>query len=94
MNPKIYKFLTEIKKVPDIDGAYVEVPYDIKTEFGKGRVKVHATFDGMAYNGSVVSMGRHADGSARYMIGVRKAIRAEIGKQPGDYVQVSICERE
>ena len=35
MNPKIYKFLTEIKKVPDIDGAYVEVPYDIKTEFGK-----------------------------------------------------------
>ena len=26
-------------------GAYVIFPYDVREEFGKGRVKVHATFD-------------------------------------------------
>jgi len=38
MNPKIYKFEAEIKKVPGIDGAYIEIPFDVKEEFGKGRV--------------------------------------------------------
>ncbi|WP_398577530.1 DUF1905 domain-containing protein [Streptococcus parasuis] len=32
-------------------------PYDIRQEFGKGRVKVHATFDGHPYDGSIVDMG-------------------------------------
>ena len=32
-------------------------PWDIRKEFGKGRVKVHATFDGVPYDGSVVNMG-------------------------------------
>lgn len=43
MNQKIYAFEATIHKVPDVDGAYVEFPYDVKTEFGKGRVKVHVT---------------------------------------------------
>ena len=43
---KVYEFDTVILKVPDIDGAYIEFPYDVKEEFGKGRVKVYATFDG------------------------------------------------
>jgi hypothetical protein len=30
MNSKIYEFKAVIKKVPDIDGAYVEVPVNIK----------------------------------------------------------------
>ena len=29
----------------DMDAAYVEVPFDIKALFGKGRLLVHATFD-------------------------------------------------
>ena len=33
---KTYRFTAEIKKVPDIDGAYVEIPFDVKEEFGKG----------------------------------------------------------
>ena len=37
MNEKIYEFQAEIKKVPDIDGAYIEFPYDLREEFGKGR---------------------------------------------------------
>lgn len=27
---KIYEFDAEIKKVPDINGAYVEIPFDVK----------------------------------------------------------------
>lgn len=88
MNPKIYEFQAELKKVPDIDGAYIEFPYDVHEEFEKGRVKVNATFDGVAYQGSLVRMG-----TPGHIIGVRKDIRAEIGKQPGDMVLVTIQER-
>lgn len=91
---KFYEFEAEIKKVPDLDGAYVEFPYDIKTEFGKGRVKVHAFFDGEPYDGSIVNMGiKNTDGLICYIIGLRKDIRKKIGKQSGDYVKVTISER-
>lgn len=30
MNDKIYEFDAVIKKVPDIDGAYIEFPFDVK----------------------------------------------------------------
>lgn len=88
MNDKIYKFEAVLKKVPDIDGAYIEFPYDVREEFGKGRVKVHATFDGVPYDGSLVRMK-----TPGHIIGVLKAIRKEIGKQPGDTVLVTIQER-
>ena len=91
MNKKIYAFDALIEKVPDQDGAYIAVPIDIKTEFGKGRVKVHATFDGEPYDGSVVNMGvKNPDGSVCYIIGIRKDIRNKIGKQPGDSIRVTI----
>jgi hypothetical protein len=94
MNPKIYEFDAVIQKVPEQDGAYLAFPYDIKSEFGKGRVKVLATFDGEPYDGSVVNMGvKNPDGSVCYIIGVRKDIRAKIGKQPGDVVRVTVKER-
>jgi hypothetical protein len=95
MDPKTYEFEAVIKKVPEIDGAYVEFPYDLKKEFGKGRVKVHATFDGEPYDGSIVNMGiKNADGSVCYIIGLRKDIRAKISKQPGDNVKVTIKVRK
>ena len=87
----IYEFEAVIQKVPDIDGAYVAFPYDVRAEFGKGRVKVRASFDGEPYDGSIVNMGiKNPDGSACYIIGIRKEIRAKIGKQPGDTVRVTI----
>lgn len=88
MNPKIYEFTAVIWKVPDIDGAYVEIPFDVREEFGKGRVKVHATFDGVGYDGSLVRMGTPC-----HILGLRKDIRARIGKQPGDTVAVRLQER-
>lgn len=88
MNEKIYTFDAVIRKVPDIDGAYVEFPCDVRQEFGRGRVKVRALFDGVPYDGSLVRMG-----TPGHIIGLRKDIRAQIGKQPGDTVWVSIQER-
>ena len=88
-NSKVFKFEAVIQKVPDIDGAYIEFPYDVRAAFGKGRVKVHAEFDGEPYDGSLVRMG-----TACHIIGLRKEIRKKIGKQPGDTVTVKIQERE
>jgi len=91
MNNKIYRFEAEIKKIPDIDGAYIIFPYDIKKEFGKGRVKVQVFFDGIPYTGSIVNMGiKNADGSVCYIIGILKEIRKKINKQAGDMVEVIV----
>ena len=88
MKAKIYEFDAEILKVPDRDGAYIEFPYDVREEFGKGRVKVYATFDGEPYEGSLVRMQ-----TPGHIIGIRKDIRAKINKQPGDTIHVTIKER-
>lgn len=89
MNEVVYEFTAEIKKVPDIDGAYIEIPFDVQEEFGKGRVKVHATFDSEPYDGSMVKMG-----TPMHILGLRKDIREKIGKQPGDMVRVTVQERQ
>ena len=88
MNEKINEFDAELRNVPDIDGAYIEFPYDVRQEFGKGRVKVHAEFDGEPYDGSLVRMK-----TPGHIIGVRKDIRKKINKQPGDRIHVRIRER-
>ena len=95
MNGKVYDYESLLYKAGETGGAYVIFPFDIRKEFGRGRVKVHATFDGEAYDGSIVNMGvKNDDGSICYIIGVRKDIRSRIGKQPGDSVRVTIRERE
>jgi len=86
-----HEFNAIIEKVADQDGAYIAIPFDIKAMYGKGRLKVSATFDGEPYSGSIVNMGvKNPDGSVCYIIGIRKDIRAKIGKQPGDTVNVTI----
>ena len=91
MNNDAYEYDAVIQKVSDQDGAFVEFPWDIKAVFGKGRLKVRATFDGEPYDGSIVNMSvKNPDGSVCYIIGVRKDIRAKIGKQAGEQVCVTI----
>ena len=69
----------------DRGGAFVAVPADVVEALGgKGRIPVHATFDGIAYQGSVVSMG------GQKIIGLLKAIRLELGKQPGEVIAVTL----
>lgn len=94
MNDKIYEFEAVIEAVPEKGGAYVRFPYDIRKEFGKGRVRVYVTFDGEPYHGSIVNMGvKNADGSICYIIGIRKDIRNKIHKQPNDKVWACVSEQ-
>jgi hypothetical protein len=66
-------------------GAFVAIPFDVRAVFGvAGRVPVMATFDGMTYRGSLAKYGD------RHVLGVRKDIRARIGKKPGDTVAVRL----
>ena len=92
---KQYEYDAVIVEDPDNGGAYVAFPWDIRKEFGKGRVKVHATFDGVSYDGSVVNMGvKNEDGEICYVIGALKAIRKQLGKKDGDSIHVVITERK
>lgn len=95
MNQKVYEYESLIYAAGDTGGAYVIFPYDIREEFGRGRVKVHVTFDGEPYDGSIVNMGvKNEDGSICYIIGIRKDIREKIKKQPGDRVLIRCVQRE
>lgn len=91
---KTYEYDQQIQAAESKGGAFVAFPYDVRTEFGRGRIKVHATFDGVPYDGSVVNMGvKNPDGSICYIIGIRKDIRKAIGKDVGNTVHVRISER-
>ena len=63
-------------------------PTVVKALGGGGRIPVEATFDGVPYRGSIVSMG------AGPCIGILKAIRGQIGKDVGDTVTVTIARDE
>lgn len=89
-----YEYDAALHELKDSGGAYVVFPWDLRKETGKGRLKVHATFDGIPYDGSIVNMGlKHPDGSVCYILGVLKAIRAALGKGEGDPIHVIITER-
>jgi hypothetical protein len=66
-------------------GAHVEVPPEVVAALGgKSRIPVWATFDGIAYRGSIARMG---GGS---VLGLLKSIRTQLAKAPGDQVEVSV----
>lgn len=92
---KRYEYDAPLQEDPDSGGAWVAFPWDLRQEFGKGRVKVRALFDGLPYEGSVVNMGvKNSDGSVCYVIGVLKAIRKALNKHSGDSIHVVIEARE
>ena len=89
-----YEYDAVLHELTDNGGAYVVFPWDLRKELGKGRVKVHAEFDRIPYNGSIVNMGlKNPDGSVCYVIGVLKAIRTALEKGDGDTVHVVITDR-
>ena len=85
---RLLEFDAVILQNEGMDAAYVVVPFDIKALFGKGRLLVHATFDGVLYDGQIVKMGTPC-----FIIGLRKDIRKRIGKSFGDMIHVTFCER-
>jgi hypothetical protein len=86
---KKYKFKATIQ--PGIGGgAAVIFPYNVEEEFGtKAHVPVSATLEGVPYRGSLVKCG-----PTRHMLGVLKSIREQIGKGPGDTVEVVLWKDE
>ena len=83
-----------IHETPDNGGAYVIFPWDIREVFGKGRIKVHAEFDGIPYDGSIVNMGiKDSQGNVCYIIGVLKSVREKLKKGDGDSIHIVIEER-
>ena len=88
---KEYSFTAILHESPDKGGAYIIFPYDIRREFGKGRVRVHAEFNGFPYDASIVNMGvKDEHGKICYIIGVLKSIRKQLGKKDGNSIQVKI----
>ena len=86
-----YEYDTVLHEMKDNGGAYVVFPWDIRKEFGKGRIRVHAEFDGIPYDGSVVNMGlKNEDGSICYILGVLKEIRGKLNKHDGDMIHITI----
>ncbi len=94
-NKKRYAFDAVIHAASRKGGAYLIFPWDIREEFGCGRVSVHATFDDVPYEGSIVNMGVKDDnGDICYIIGIPKAIRTAIAKDIGDTIHVTIQQKE
>jgi hypothetical protein len=88
MAKRTQKFIATIEKPSNIDGAYVTIPFDVKTVFGRsGLIKVKAKFDGYAYRGVLSNMG-----TGGHILILRKDVRAAIGKNPGDLVTVEVEE--
>ncbi|HEY1161364.1 MAG TPA: YdeI/OmpD-associated family protein [Terracidiphilus sp.] len=86
---KKYKFKATIQAGIG-GGAGVIFPYDVEKEFGvKGRVPVNATFNEVPYTGSLMKCG-----DASHMLGVLKGIREQIGKGPGDTIDVVVWKDE
>lgn len=77
-----YKFRATIESAGG-GGAYIPVPWDVEQAFGKKRVKVKATIEGIEYRGSLVRMG-----GAGLILGILKDIREKTGKHPGDEIEV------
>jgi hypothetical protein len=86
---KKYKFKAKI--IPGMGGgAGVVFPYDVEKEFGvKGNVPVQATLDKVSYRGSLMNCGM-----PNHTLGVLKGIREQIGKGPGDTIDVVVWKDE
>ncbi|MGA2252703.1 YdeI/OmpD-associated family protein [Terracidiphilus sp.] len=86
---KTYRFKAKIGGESG-DNCSVYFPYDAEKEFGtRARVPVKATFDGAPYSGSLAKYS-----SVQHRIPVIEAIRAQIGKNIGDTIDVTITRDE
>ena len=88
-NPGPLAFTATILRNEEVgnSSAYIEFPYDLKETYGVGNlIPFKATFDGrVAYRGSLAKMG-----SPGAMLLLRKDVRAELGKEPGQHVAVVV----
>ncbi len=86
---KEYKFRAKIEPTDHCHG-FIFFPFNTQEEFGtRGQIRVHAIFDGVPYAGALVKYGL-----PQHMLPVVKSILEQIGKGPGDTVDVVIGRDE
>ncbi|MGB7265550.1 MAG: YdeI/OmpD-associated family protein [Terracidiphilus sp.] len=86
---KKYKFKAKIESANG-GGACVLFPFDVEQEFGtRGQIPVKVTFNNAPYTGTMVKYGR-----PQHMLPMLKAIREQIGKAPGDTIDVVVWKDE
>jgi hypothetical protein len=69
-----------------MDAAFIKIPFDVEKVMGSKRPKVKAVFDGKAeYRGLLVRMQ-----TPFHLLLLRKDVRAAIGKNVGDMIEVSV----
>jgi hypothetical protein len=68
-------------------GAFVRVPFDVESVFGRKRVRVITLVDGISCRCSIVRMGLPC-----HLLPVPREIRRKLGKGPGSTVRISLSE--
>jgi hypothetical protein len=66
------------------NGHLLEIPFDVKAEWGKARAPVTATIDGHTFRSTVAVYG------GRYLLGLNSGVREAAGVQAGDRVEVNL----
>jgi hypothetical protein len=88
LNTKTYQFKAKIEEIKG--SPCIFFPYDVEVEFGtRGRVPVKVTFDGVPYTGSMIKYG-----APQHMLPILNVIRNQIGKGPGDTVEITLVKDE
>ena len=82
---EIIKFSALIRKDSDRDSTYIEVPFEVRSKFETKRIKVHVTIDDETFD-CILNLER----MPFYKIEIHKDINAQIGKQPGSNVYVTL----
>lgn len=84
---KVFEFDGVMEFVPQApNSGAIPFPFDMVECFGKKSVKVKITYDGIEYRGLLKSMG-----SGPFCL-IRKDIRQQLGKGPGDVIRVTVQE--
>jgi hypothetical protein len=68
-----------------LEKGFVELPFDVRKEFGKARPPVKVTISGHTYRSTVCVYG------GKYFIPVRKSNQEAAGVKPGDICKVTIA---
>jgi len=68
----------------DASVLFLELPFDVREEFGRARLPVLITINGYSYRSTVAVYG------GKYMVPVRREHRAGAGLEAGDSVSVSL----
>jgi len=71
-----------------LGNGFVELPFDVRQEFGKARPPVKISINGCSYRSTVCVYG------GKYLVPLRKDRQEAAGVKPGDIVKVTVAPDE